>query len=131
MEPVSCFYKIEASGSFVKPIQLHLQHNVDVTSSDNRRLAFVTSTGSPPYQFEFCDVDDQMFDPNDNSGVLHISHFSKIRTFGIVWKNVVDRFMKSNKSYVMTPFYRQTDEHCWQLKVVITKNIGPFFEVIY
>ena len=39
VEPVSCFYKIETSASFVKPIELHLQHNVDVASSDNRRLA--------------------------------------------------------------------------------------------
>ena len=132
VEPVSCFYKIGTSGSFVKPIKLHLQHNVDVTSSDNRRLAFITSSGSPPYQFEFCDINDQMFDPNDNSGVVHISHFST-HVFGIVWlKNVVDtlgKVLRPNRSYAMTPFYKQIDDH-WQLKVVITQNLGPFFEVI-
>ena len=125
VEPVSCFYKIEASGSFVKPIELHLQHNVDVASSDNRRLAFVTSSGSPPYQFEFCDIDDQVFDPNDNSGVVRLSHFSII---GIVWR-IFDKVLP-NRSYVITPFYKQINDHCWQLKVVITKNLGPFFEVI-
>ena len=125
VEPVSCFYKIEATGSFVKPIQLHLQHSVDVTSSDHTRLAFVTSSGSPPYQFEFCDVDDQIFYFNDNSGVVRLSHFSII---GIVWR-IVDKVLP-NRSYVITPFYKQINDHCWQLKVVITKNLGPFFEVI-
>ena len=129
VEPVSCFYKIEASGSFVKPIELHLQHNVDVASSDNRRLAFVTSSGSPPYQFEFCDINDQTFDPNDNSGVVRLSHFSII---AIVWKKVVNTLEKAlhpNRSYAMSPYYKQIDDHCWQIKVVITQNLGPFFEV--
>ena len=129
MEPISCFYKIEASGSFVKPIQLHLQHNVDVTSSDKTRLAFVTSSGLPPYQFEFCDINDQTFDSNDNSGVVRLSHFSII---GIVWKIVdtLGKVLHPNKSYAMTPFYKQIDNHCWQIQIVITKNHEPFFEVI-
>ena len=126
LKPVSCFYKIEATGSFVKPIQLHLQHNVDVTSSDNRRLAFVNIFSEwPPYQFEFCDINDQMFDPNDNSGVVRLSHFSII---GIVWR-IVDKVLP-NRSYAMTPFYKQIDDHCWQIQIVITQNLGPFFEVI-
>ena len=125
VEPVSCFYKIEASGNFVKPIELHLQHNVDVTSSDNRRLAFVTSSGSPPYQFEFCDINDQTFDPNDNSGVVRLSHFSIV---AIVWR-IIDKVLP-NRSYALTPFYKQIDDHCWQIQIVITKNLGPFLEVI-
>ena len=128
VEPVSCFYKIEASGSFVKPIELHLQHNVDVTSSDNRRLAFVTSSGSPPYRFEFCDINDQTFDPNDNSGVVRLSHFSIIGVIGIVWR-IVDKVLP-NRSYALTPFYKQIDDHCWQIQIVITKNLEPFLEVI-
>ena len=129
VEPVSCFYKIEASGSFVKPIELHLQHNIDVASSDNRNLAFVTSSGSPPYQFEFCDINDQMFDPNDNSGIVCLSHFSII---GIVWRIVdaLGKFLHPNRSYALTPFYKQIDGHCWQIQIVITQNLGPFFEVI-
>ena len=131
VEPVSCFYKIEASGSFVEPIQLHLQHNVDVASSDNRRLAFVTSSGSPPYQFEFCDINDQTFDPNDNFGVVRLSHFS---IFGIVWRivdkvNVIADKILPNRSYAITPFYKQIDDHCWQLNIVITPNLAPFHEV--
>ena len=128
VEPVSCFYKIEASGSFVKPIELHLQHNVDVASSDNRRLAFVTSSGSPPYydQFEFCDINDQTFDPNDNSGVVRLSHFSIVV---IVWR-IINNVLP-NTSYALTPFYKQIDDHCWQIQIVITKNLGPFFEVFY
>ena len=132
VKPVSCFYEIEASESFVKPIELHLQHNVDVTSSDSRRLAFVTSSGSPPYQFGFSDVNDQMFDLNDNSGVVRISHFSA-HVFGIVWRKVtktLGKFLHPNRCYATTPFYTQIDGHCWQLKVVITQNLGPFFEVI-
>ena len=125
VEPVSCFYKIEASGSFVKRIELHLQHNVDVASSDNRRLAFVTSSGSPPYEFKFCDINDQTFDPNDNSGVVRLSHFSII---GIVWR-IIDKVLP-NRSYALTPFYKQIDDHCWQIQIVITKNLGPFLEVI-
>ena len=130
VEPVSCFYKIEASGSFVKPIELHLQHNVAVTFCDTRRLAFVTSSGTPPYQFEFCDINDQTFDPNDNSGVVHLSHFSVI---AIVWKKVVNtlgKVLHPNRSYALTPFYKQIDDHCWQIQIVITQNLEPFFEVI-
>ena len=129
VEPVSCFYKIGTSRSFVKPVRLHIQHNVDVASADKTRLAFVTSSGSPPYQMEFCDVNDQTFDLNDNSGVVRISHFSTC-VFGIVWlQKVAGKVLRPSRSYAMTPFYKQIDDHCWQLKVVITQNLGPFFEV--
>ena len=130
--PVSCFYKVGSSASFVKPIQLHLQHNVDVTVCDNRRLAFATSSGSSPYQLNFFDANLQSFDPNDNSGVVHISKFSS-DIFVIVWKelNNLGRISRPTISYAMTPFYKQIDDHCWHIQVVITQNLGPFSEVIH
>ena len=135
VEPVSCFYEISTRGSLVliNPVKLYVQHSVDLTSSDNKRLSFVTSSsGTSPYLMRLCDPDDQMFDPNHNSGVIQISKPSATNVFGVVWK-VVDAFKKVMhpvKSYAMTPFYKQIDSSCWQIKVVVTQNLKPFLEVI-
>lgn len=132
VQPVSCFYKISTSESFINPIQLHLQHNVNLTSCNDqcKRLAFVTSNGSPPYQLKFCDVNDQLFNPSDKFGLVYISHFSD-HVFGIVWQvlDALGEVFYPKRSYAMTPFYKQFDDHNWQIKIVVTQNLGPFLEV--
>ena len=89
VELVSCFYKIEARGKFSRPIELHLQHNVQLRSQqESQQLAFIRAKGLPPYKFELLATKpDQGFRPYDNSGVVEISDFSfvaivikKIRT---------------------------------------------------
>ena len=121
---VSCLYEVQSSGIFNKPIELHLQHNVDVMSQDDiKRLVFITSDGSAPYCFKISD-DEQHFGINDNSGLIKVSHFSK---FGIAWLlRTVSDFLEPICSYTMILCYKSVMKSCWQIKVVITQNLGPF-----
>ena len=45
-------------------------------------------------------------------------------------KRKVVEYTLQNRSYALIPFYKQIDENCWQIQVVITQNFEPFFEVI-
>lgn len=118
----SCFYEIATNGNFTKPVQFHLQHSIDLASSDWRNLSFVTRRGS---RYEFS-RDKQLFDPNDNSGVVHISHFSP-HQFGIVY-NTNDGTQPVTL-YAMNLFYKRVGEDSWEVKIIITQNLQPYFEV--
>ena len=121
---VSCLYEVEASGIFVKPIELHLQHNVDIMShNDSKRLVFITSDGPPPYCFKIA-YDEQYFGVKYNYGFIKVSHFTK---YGIAWLlSLASNFFQPTCSYTMTLFYKKFMKYCWQLKIVITQNLGPF-----
>ena len=132
VELVSCFYKIETTGKFSKPIELYLQHNVELTSQEEcEQLAFIKAKGPPPYKFELVPIEiDQKFKPNDNSGVVRVSDFS---VFSIVkikqkLKGLFSRSLSS--SYVMTVFFKHMLRSSWVIQAVITKNLGPFLKVI-
>ena len=121
LKPVSCFYNVCPSETFLNPIELYIQHNADVQSlRDNNTLAFVTSKG-PPHRFKLSNAKQEF--PTGNTGVIL---FSDSATFGIVSReeNIVCH-------YVMTPYYKNISEHCWQMKVFVTKNLGPLIEVWY
>ena len=129
VELVSCFYKIETMGKFSRPIELHLQHNIELRSQEeSQQLAFVKAKGPPPYKFELLPTEsDQMFRPYDNSGVLQISDFSFV---GIVIKEIKSAlFQQPSRSYVMTVFFKEMEKFCWEIQAVVTKNLGPFLEV--
>jgi hypothetical protein len=99
-----------------------------LSSAENTsRLAFVIGNGPPPYQFELCKDDQQMFALHDNTGVISLSHFSTHR-YGIVWK-VIDKIFPP-KVYTIYPFYKQMDTTCWHVKVFITENLSTFLEMI-
>ena len=68
----SCFYNIKTTGKFSRPIELHLQHNVELRSQEeSQQLAFIIAKGPPPYKFEFVSIHvNQTFKPYDNSGVV-------------------------------------------------------------
>ena len=126
VEFVSCFYSFKTSTKFTKPVELHLQHNVELRSQDDsKRLAFITSKGPPPYQFEVSDAE-QHFNVHNNSGTILVSDVDFMS--GIVWVKSVDIPLPVY-SYVMTLYLKKIMEYCWQLKLVITPNLGPFIEV--
>ena len=130
VELVSCFYKIETTGKFLKPIELHLQHNVELTSQEEcEQLAFIKAKGPPPYKFELVPIEiDQEFKPNDNFGVVRVSDFS---VFGIVKQMLKGLFSRSpSSSYVMTVFFKHMLRFSWIIQAVVTKNLGPFLKVI-
>ena len=57
VELVSCFYKIGTTGKFSRPIELHLQHNVEIRSQkESQQLAFMTAKEPPPYKFELLPI---------------------------------------------------------------------------
>ena len=132
VELVSCFYKIETTGKFLKPIELYLQHNVELTSQEEcEQLAFIKAKGPPPYKFELVPIEiDQKFKPNDNSGVVRVSDFSIFSIVKIKQK-LKSLFSQSpSSSYVMTVFFKHLLSSSWAIQVVITKNLGPFLTVI-
>ena len=129
VELVSCFYNIETRGKFSRPIELHLQHNVQLRSQqESQQLAFVRAKGLPPYKFELLAIEsNQVFRLYDNSGVVEISDFSFV---AIVIKKIKSAlFRQPSQSYIMTVFFKEVMKFCWELQAVFTKNLGPFFEV--
>ena len=133
VEIVSCFYKIETTGKFSKPIELHLQHNVEVTSQEEcEQLAFIKAKGPPPYKFELLPTDTQEFRPYDNSGVVRLCDFSPVAVVYLKKrlqkiKNAL--FRQPSCSYVVTVFVKQMMKSCWEIRAVVTKNLGPFLKV--
>ena len=121
---VSSLYDVQCSGIFSKPVELHLQHNVDVMSQKHsERLVFIISDGPPPYRFKIS-TDEQHFGINDNSGTIKVSHFT---IFGIGWLlRLASKFLQPTCGYTMTLFYKEFITSCWQIKIVITKNLGEY-----
>ena len=132
VELVSCFYKIETTGKFSKPIELYLQHNVQLTSQEEcKQLAFIKAKSPPPYKFELVPIEiDQKFKPNDNSGVVRVSDFSVFSIVKIKQKLKSIFFRSPSSSYVMTVFFKHLLRSSWAIQAVVTKNLGPFLKVI-
>ena len=128
VELVSCFYKIKTTGKFSRPIQLHLQHNVELRSQEeSQHLAFVRARGPPPYKFELLPTkSSQVFRPYNNSGVIRISDFYLI---GIIQNLINSPIEWPSHSYIMTVFFKEMEKFCWEIQAVVTKNLGPFLEV--
>ena len=130
VELVSCFYKIEITGKFCRPIELHLQHNVEITSEEeSQELAFIKAKGPPPYKFELLPNDiDQVFKPYDNFGVVKALDFCPVAEVRRMQKRKQKDVLVSY-SYAMTVFLQHTVKFSWIILVVITKNLGPFLKV--
>ena len=128
VELVSCFYKIKTTGKFTRPIEVHLQHNVELKSQEeSQQLVFIRAKGPPPYMFELLPTDyDQVFTPYDNSGVVRISDFCLID----IIRNLINSLIEwPSHSYIMTVFFKEMEKFCWEIQAVVTKNLGPFLEV--
>ena len=128
VELVSCFYKIKTTGKFSRPIQLHLQHNVELRSQEeSQQLAFVRARGPPPYKFELLPTESsQVFRPYNNSGVVKTSDFCLIS----IIQNLINSPIEwPSHSYIMTVFFKEMEKFCWEIQAVVTKNLGPFLEV--
>ena len=108
VEVVSCFYKIETTEKFSKPIELHLQHNVELTSQEEcEQLVFIKAKGPPPYKFELLPKG-QEFRPYDNSAVVRLRDFTPV---AVVYKKLQKiksaLFQQPSFSYVVTVFVKQ------------------------
>ena len=128
IELVSCFYKIKTTGKFSKPIEVHLQHNVEITSEEESlELAFMKAKGPPPYKFELLPNDiNQVFKPYDNFGVVKAFDFCVLA--GCMRKRKRKDVLLSS-SYAMTVFFKYTTKFTWVIQAVITKDLGPFIKV--
>ena len=128
VELVSCFYKIEITGKFSRPIELHIQHNVKLTSQEeSQQLAFIKAKEPPPYKFELVPTDiDQEFKPYDNSGVIKLFHFCVLA--GVKRKH--EDSEQPSSSYAMTVFLKRIYKSIWMIQAVITKDLGPFLKVV-
>ena len=130
VELVSCFYKIETTGKLSRPIELHIQHNVKLTSQEeSQQLAFITAKEPPPYKFELVPANIfQEFKPYDNSGVIKALHFSP---FAAIKRKLKAFFYRQpSSSYAMTVFLKRVSKFIWIIQAVITNNLAPFLKVI-
>ena len=128
VELVSCFYKIGTTGKFSRPIELHLQHNVEIRSQkESQQLAFMTAKETPPYKFELLPIDiDQTFKRDDNCGIVKLSDFS----IACVIKKGSFPCQQMRLSYIIKVFFKHIEESSWEIQVVITKNLAPFIQVV-
>ena len=136
IELVSCIYMIETTGEFFEPVEVYLQHNVELeTLEECKQLTFITADGPPPYKFHQLPNDtDQQFRPYDNTGVLKVSHFCSVAVaIKRGWEMLKDGlFRKKPKplcSYLITVFLKQVKMSCWEIQTVVTKNLPPFLKV--
>ena len=129
VELVSCFYNIETTEKFSRPIELHIQHNVEIRSQEeSKQLAFIVANGPPPYEFELVPINvDQEFKPYDNCGIVKVSDFSK---FSIVKKKLKNIFGRRPSKYVIRIFFKSIVRSSWAIQAVITKDLGPFLKVV-
>ena len=131
VELVSCFYKIGTTGKFSKPIELYLQHNVELTSQEEcKELAFIKAKGPPPYKFELLPTDVQEFRPYDNSGVVRLCDFCRFAVVKRKFQKLKSALVRQlSCSYIVTVFVKQMMKSCWEIHAVVTKNLGPFLKV--
>ena len=133
VEVVSCIYKIEITGKFLKPIELHIQHNVELTSQEEcEHLAFIKAKGPPPYKFELLPTGVQEFRPYDNSGIVRLCDSSSVAVVYLKKKLQEIKsalFRQPSCSYIMTVFVKQMMKSCWEIRAVVTKNLRPFLKV--
>ena len=131
VELVSCFYNIETTEKLSKPIELHIQHNVELRSQEeSQQLAFIRAKEPPPYKFEIVPVNIyQEFKPNDNSGVVKTTDLG---VFGAVKKKKERSVIcpQPSSSYAITLFFKRMLKFSWTIKAVITSNLGPFLKVV-
>ena len=130
IDPVSCFYKIETTGELTRPIELHLQHNVEIISEEeSQHLSFMKAKEPPPYKFELVPSNiNQEFKPYDNSGVIKAVDSG---VFSAVKRKLKAFFYRQPpSSYAMTVFIKHISKFSWTIQAVITKNLGPYLKVV-
>ena len=128
IELVSCIYVIEITGKFCRSIELHLQHNVEITSEvESQELAFMKAKGPPPYKFELLPNDiNQVFKPFYNFGVVKAFDFC---AFAGGKRKRKRKDVSLSYSYAMTVFLKYTIKFTWVIQAVITKDLGPCIKV--
>ena len=89
-QPISCFYWIQSSHKFLKPVEVHLEHHAELLSEEDcQELAFIvspsTESSSPPYQFQFFNEINSNFPVGSSYGMIKVADFS---IFSIAWKRI-------------------------------------------
>ena len=128
--PISCFYWIQSTHKFLKPVEVHLEHHAELLSEeDSQELGFIVSPSnefsSPPYRFQFFDGVNSIFPVGSSYGIIKVAEFS---IFSIAWKRIRAAF-SDHFRYIWMVYYRQSRENNWELHVVVTKDLGPFLQV--
>ena len=128
---ISCFYWIQSTHKFLKPVEVHLEHHAELLSEeDSQELGFIvsssTESSSPPYQFQFSNEINSIFPVGSSYGIIKVSEFS---IFSSAWKRIRAAF-SDHFRYIWMVYCRQrSHENNWELHVVVTKDLGPFLQV--
>ena len=129
-QPIGCFYWIQSTHKFLKPVEIHLEHRAELlTEEDCQELGFIIShiTKSSPllYQFQFSDGMTSIFPIGSNYGTIKVAEFS---IFSIAWKRIRAAF-SDHFRYIWMVYYKQSHENNWELHIIVTKDLGPFLQV--
>ena len=129
-QPISCFYWIQSTHKFLKPVEVHLEHHAELLSEEDcQELGFIvspsTESSSPPYQFQFSNGINSIFPVGSSYGIIKVSEFS---IFSSAWKRIRAVF-SDHFRYVWMVYYRHSHENNWELHIVVTKDLGPFIQV--
>ena len=128
-QPISCFYWIQSTCKFLKPVEVHLEHHAEILSEeDSQECRFIVSTesSSPPYRFQISDRINSIFPVGSSYGIIKVAKFS---FFFIGWIQKIRANFSNRFRYVWMVYYRQSHENDWDLHVVVTKNLELFLQV--
>ena len=128
--PISCFYWIQSTHNFLKPVEIHLEHHAELlTEEDSQELGFIVSPSnefsSPPYRFQFFDGVNSIFPVGSCYGIIKVTEFSILS----IALGKIRAAFSIHFRYIWMVYYRQTQANTWELHVVVTKDLGPFLQV--
>lgn len=119
-QPISCFFQIQISPKFNKPIEVYLEHHAELLSEE---LDFIICPEpSLPYEFQFADYG-AITSIKENYGVL--IQVPKFCIFAIT----TSLEFSNNLRYAWMVYYKEIKTNTWELNIVVTKDLRPFKQV--
>ena len=118
-ELVSAVYQISVSEALPSPVDVEIQHCVNLSNHDEAlSMRFVRSNSEqgPPYQFTV--IDGGQFDPLTRYGKIELSTFSNVALV------LLKRLLTPSVVYATNLFWRQTSPGKYKVHVVVTKDLN-------
>ena len=106
----------------IKPVEVQMEHCVDVKPGQESQLSFVVARGKAS-KFEYLDGGTFSADPKTgvNYGRIHISSFSTL---------AIESKESQNITYAGRLYYTDKEHTCRKVEFIVTKNFQFFDQVI-
>ena len=128
-EPVSAVYAIGVSCELQNPLQIEIQHCVELTEESHcKKLTFAKAENDgiiPPYHLD--PIPGGSFSTGSDYGTIECSQFS-------LWTNLIERVSRvfsrnPDTRCRLLMFYEHKSSKRWAVHFVVTKNINSHIEV--